>query len=94
MGTGGSVPLEPPLDPSKEIQSLRNAHTGPLFGYIIRGLMNFSLSYVIGTDIALEAMDPDLRDAILTKRNNHLVETFLSDSTTNVVIVYGALHFE
>lgn len=93
MGTGNTT-SEAPLDPSVELQALRDADTGPLLGYILRGLMNFSLSYAPGTDMLLESMEPTVRESILTKRNHHLVDTFLSDGTTDVVIVYGALHFE
>lgn len=39
-------------------------------------------------------MDPSLRDAILSQRNKHVVDTLLVDEKTQIVILYGALHFE
>lgn len=94
MGTWEIRAIDPPRDPSIDIQTLRDGRSWPLLGYILRWVLNFSLSHISEADILLDAMDPTLREALLTHRNAHVVETFFADSWSDIVIVYGALHFE
>ncbi len=94
MGTGEIRAMDPPRDPSVDLQALRDTRSWPLLGYILRWVLNFSLSHMSGADILLDTMDPSLREALLTHRNMHVVETFFADKWSDIVIVYGALHFE
>lgn len=94
MGSGKQASLDPPLDPSLEVGALANMNTGPLLPYIFRWFLNFTLSSLSSTDFFLDTLDPGIRQAIIEKRNQYVVDTFLSDKNQNVVIVYGALHFE
>ncbi len=94
MGTGEVLSSDPPIDPTLELESLRDAQSWPLLWYILRWVLNFTLSHISGTDIIFDTMNPRLREAILSKRNKHVVDTILADEKTNIVILYGALHFE
>jgi hypothetical protein len=87
IGTGSLDKSTSPIDPTLEFARLREVSSGPLLPYIFRWLLNFTLSYLSGTDIFLDSLDSTLREAILTERNHHVIDTFLAD-------VYGALHFE
>lgn len=40
-------------------------------------------------------MDPQVMDVVLHKRNEHIVDTLISQQEgTGIVLVYGALHFQ
>jgi hypothetical protein len=94
MGTGQTLAGEDPIDLTSEFARLRDARSWPLLPYILRAVMNISLRYTDSHDLLLDQMRPDVRDAIISGRNTHVIDTFLSDTAKDVVIVYGALHFQ
>lgn len=82
------------VDPSAELARIAEASRGPLLPYVARALLNLSLRYTHLSDVALDALDPSLRQAILDRRNSHIVDTLIASPEQDVVIVYGALHFD
>lgn len=83
------------VDPSAELTRIAEASRGPLLPYAARALLNLSLRYTHLSDSILDTLDPSLRQAILDRRNAHIVDTLLaSPPEQHIVIVYGALHFD
>jgi hypothetical protein len=94
MGTGTQSHSQTPVDPMRELSILRDSGTWPFLPYLMRWFLNLSLRYDSASDVMLDQMDGTLRSALIEKRNLHVVDTALSDSHQNIVIIYGALHFE
>ncbi len=56
--------------------------------------MNIVLRYTESSDILMAQIGPEVADVIIKKRNVHVIDTVLVNTGSNIVIVYGALHFQ
>ncbi len=92
IGTGKILP--PPIDLEKELDRGDLQETGFLFSPLMRAVFNFFLKHENGLDRMELALDPGLFSGILHDRNIHIVDTLQAETDKNIVLVYGALHFQ
>lgn len=87
---------EAPIDIEAELSELGwLSQDAFLVEPLIRAFLNYSLSADgLGIESLSMWLSPEVMDAILHKRNTHIVHTFLTSGKDTVIMVYGALHFQ
>lgn len=61
----------------------------------MRSLLNLTLKQMATfKDVMMLGADPRLFDAILTKRNDAIIQYIRENPDKKIAIVYGGLHFE
>lgn len=56
--------------------------------------MNLSLRYSLSSDGLFDILDPATVDALLSRRNQIVVDSYMKNRDSKSVFVYGALHFD
>ena len=60
----------------------------------MRSMLNFFLRNNSSLDSLASGFSPEVFDVILHDRNAFIVKTLEADTQKNIVLVYGALHFQ
>ncbi len=94
IGTGNQVPESTPIDLENELRNITERTDNFLFGPLIRAFLNFLLRSGGDIDLPMETLPGKLYHTILYERNLHLVNAIEASDQKNIVLVYGALHFE
>ncbi len=94
IGTGNQVPESIPIDLENELRNITERTDNFLFGPLIRAFLNFLLRNGGDIDLPMETLPGKLYHTILYERNLHIVNAIEASDQKNIVLVYGALHFE
>jgi hypothetical protein len=92
--TTGAIRNENPVDISKELSVISANEFGRKWAYILRGVMNASLRYTVSGDGLFALLDAQTVEALLDKRNQIVIDTYLRENQPKAILLYGALHFE
>lgn len=60
----------------------------------MRSMLSYFLRNEGNIDSMMSGFSPEVFDTILHDRNAYIVERFFSDTRRDIVLVYGALHFQ
>jgi hypothetical protein len=91
----GSLRSENPVDISSELDLAGNGEKNrSAVTYVFRWILNASLRYSLTSDGMLDVLGPETMAALLDKRNQKVVDTYLDKNTKNSIFLYGALHFD
>ncbi|MDD2694246.1 MAG: hypothetical protein PHY14_05025 [Candidatus Gracilibacteria bacterium] len=94
IGTGAVVPESSPIDLEAEIAQLDASERGVLLAPFMRSMLNFFLRNNSSLDSLASGFSPEVFDVILHDRNAFIVKTLEADTQKNIVLVYGAMHFQ
>jgi hypothetical protein len=101
MGTGSlptvSGEVVPPVDIESSLATFQNVwlRERNFAGWVVRSLLNLTLKQMATfKDVMMLGADPRLFDAILTKRNDAIIQYIRENPDKKIAIVYGGLHFE
>ncbi len=94
IGTGTRIPEVSPVDIEAELAMLQWSEKWPLLAPFMRSVLNFLLKNEGSIDVFASGFPSEVFNTILHDRNEYIVATLESDSHKNIVLVYGALHFQ
>lgn len=83
-----------PVDLEKELELFEETGHGPLFAPFMRSILSFFLRNEGNVDSIMSGFSPEVFDTILHDRNAYIADRFFADSRKDIVLVYGALHFQ
>lgn len=94
IGSGAMTQSTDPVDLEKELELFEETGHGPLFAPFMRSILSFFLRNEGNVDSIMSGFSPEVFDTILHDRNAYIADRFFADSRKDIVLVYGALHFQ